>query len=58
MPGFAPLVAKFYERSGWPVVLANVVREAWRRYRAGELAEDEFYDAESAMESIFGGRRA
>jgi DNA (cytosine-5)-methyltransferase 1 len=43
------LLAPYYERSGWPVVLAAVAREAWRRYRAGNLADDEFYCSEAQM---------
>ncbi len=50
MPSFAPvsgmeprLVNPFYAKSGWPVVLAPVAEEAWRRYEAGELAAHEFY---------------
>ena len=41
--------AVYHERSGWPVVLAPIVREAWRRYRADELADDEFYCSEAQM---------
>ena len=37
------LLAPCYERSGWPVVLAPIAREAWRRYHAGYLPEFEFY---------------
>jgi len=36
-------LAPYYVRSGWPVVLAPVAAEAWRRYEAGDLKEDEFY---------------
>ena len=43
------LISPFYERSGWPVVLAPIAREAWRRYRCGELKEEEFYCAEAQM---------
>jgi DNA (cytosine-5)-methyltransferase 1 len=43
------LLAPYYERSGWPVVLAPIAREAWRRYRADELADDEFYCSEAQM---------
>ena len=43
------LTAPYYERSGWPVVLAPIVREAWRRYRSGLLKEDEFYCSEAQM---------
>lgn len=43
------LLAPYYERSGWPVVLSPIAREAWRRYRADELTEDEFYCSEAQM---------
>jgi len=43
------LLAPYYERSGWPVVLAPIAREAWRRYRSGKLAEAEFYCSEAQM---------
>jgi DNA (cytosine-5)-methyltransferase 1 len=32
-----------YSRSGWPVALELIGREAWRRYDARELSVDEFY---------------
>lgn len=41
------LLAPYYERSGWPVVLARIAREAWRRYRKGELRDEEFYCGEA-----------
>jgi DNA (cytosine-5)-methyltransferase 1 len=43
------LLAPFFEQSGWPVVLAPVAEEAWRRYEAGELEEDEFYCSEAVV---------
>lgn len=43
------LLAPYYERSGWPVVLAPIAREAWRRYRADELTDDEFYCSDAQM---------
>lgn len=41
------LLAPFHVESGWPVVLTPVVREAWRRYTADELKDDEFYCSEA-----------
>ena len=32
-----------YTRSGWPVALELIGREAWRRYEANELSDDDFY---------------
>jgi DNA (cytosine-5)-methyltransferase 1 len=43
------LLAPFYVESGWPVVLAPVVRDAWRRYRNEELRDDEFYCSEAVI---------
>ena len=43
------LLAPDSERSGWPVILTPVAREAWRRYRHKELREEEFYCSEAQM---------
>ncbi len=43
------LLAPYYERSGWPVILAPIAREAWRRYRNKELREEHFYCSEAQM---------
>ncbi len=43
------LLAPYYERSGWPVLLAPIAREAWRRYRHKQLREEEFYCSEAQM---------
>ena len=43
------LLAPFYVESGWPVVLAPVAREAWRRYEADELKDDELYCSEAVV---------
>ncbi len=43
------LLAPYYVESGWPVVLAPVAREAWRRYEASELNDDEFYCSEAVV---------
>jgi DNA (cytosine-5)-methyltransferase 1 len=37
------LVTPYYKLSGWPVILAPVAKEAWRRYRNGALKNHEFY---------------
>lgn len=49
-----PTVARYFEKSGWPVALAAAAGEAWSRYRSGRLREHEFYDAASANEALFG----
>jgi len=41
------LIAPYYEQSGWPVVLAPIAKEAWRRYEAGCMLDEEFYCAEA-----------
>jgi DNA (cytosine-5)-methyltransferase 1 len=43
------LLAPFFVDSGWPVVLAPVAAEAWRRYEAGDLKDDEFYCSEAVV---------
>ena len=44
------LLNPYYEQSGWPVILAPIAKEAWRRYEKGELQDNEFYcvDAQRA----------
>ena len=37
------LLAAYYEQSGWPLALAPLAAEAWRRFDAGLLADDELY---------------
>jgi DNA (cytosine-5)-methyltransferase 1 len=43
------LLTPYYERSGWPVVLAPIAKEAWRRNRAGEFKDEEFYCSDAQM---------
>jgi len=43
------LVKPFYEQSGWPVVLEDVAKEAWRRYENGRFKDNEFYCSEAQM---------
>ena len=47
LPGFEQLVALRYVRSGWPVTLEPLGREAWRRFKAGEIGEQRFYCVEA-----------
>ena len=42
------LMRPFYVHSGWPVAVVPVVKEAWRRFQAGQLEEGEFYCSEAA----------
>ncbi|MEO5716398.1 MAG: DNA cytosine methyltransferase [Luteolibacter sp.] len=39
----------YFEQSGWPIVLAPVAKEAWRRYESGTLEDDELYCSEAQM---------
>lgn len=41
------LLAPYYERSGWPVILAPIAREAWRRFRNEQLTDEAFYCCEA-----------
>ena len=43
------LLTPYYVESGWPVVLAPVAKEAWRRYEADELKDDELYCSEAVV---------
>ena len=37
------LITPYYVRSGWPLVLAPLAKEAWRRDALGLMADDELY---------------
>ncbi len=45
--GIGELLSRRYVRTGWPVALRFLAREAWRRYEAREISEDEFYCVEA-----------
>ena len=49
LPGFRSLSAGCFERSGWPVALELLGWEAWRRYKGGELKDDELYCSEAQI---------
>lgn len=51
------LIAPYYQRSGWPVVLSPIVKEAWRRYNADELSRHEFYAATAQSAGIIASNR-
>jgi len=42
-----PALSERYCRSGWPVMLELLGREAWRRYKAGTISENDFYCVEA-----------
>jgi DNA (cytosine-5)-methyltransferase 1 len=52
LPGFAELIARRYVRSGWPVALELLGREAWRRFDAREICDEEFYCVEAQREGL------
>lgn len=54
LPGFEQFAGRYFERSGWPVALELLGHEAWRRYRSGELTDEEFYCAEAQQCGISG----
>jgi DNA (cytosine-5)-methyltransferase 1 len=43
------LLTPYYKQSGWPVALAPIAKEAWRRYEGGVLKEHEFYCADAQL---------
>jgi hypothetical protein len=43
----ARLVVPRYVQSGWPVVLAPLAQEAWRRHELAQLTDDELYCSEA-----------
>jgi DNA (cytosine-5)-methyltransferase 1 len=47
--GDSRLIAPYYAQSGWPVALAALAKEAWRRYQEKNLSEDEFYCSEAQI---------
>ncbi len=46
LPGLEEFEARRFTRSGWPVALEEIGREAWRRRRLGEISVNEFYCTE------------
>lgn len=47
------LLAPYFVDSGWPVILAPIADEAWRRYESGHLKEEEFYCSEAVMAGMY-----
>jgi DNA (cytosine-5)-methyltransferase 1 len=47
--GVSFVLEPFYLRSGWPVELIPLAREARRRFEVGELSEDEYYCSAAFM---------
>ncbi|MFN2475338.1 MAG: DNA cytosine methyltransferase [Chthoniobacterales bacterium] len=59
LPSFEWLLRRRYVRSGWPVALEAIGREAWRRRDRGEVRDDAFYctEAQAAGLRIQSSRR-
>ncbi len=47
LPGLEDFATHRFARSGWPVALELLGREAWRRYDGHELRDEEFYCAKA-----------
>ncbi len=47
LPGIEERLSQRYTRSGWPVALRVIGREAWRRYDIREISENDFYCVEA-----------
>jgi DNA (cytosine-5)-methyltransferase 1 len=47
LPLLLPEERRFYPRSGWPCSLVLIGGEAWRRFKAHEIDEDDFYCVEA-----------
>lgn len=58
LPGIDPSRRQVHLRSGWPVALCLIGEEAWRRYRADEIADEILYcsDAQRAGLNAHHGR--
>lgn len=52
LPGLETFEARRFARSGWPVTLEEIGREAWRRRERGEISDAEFYCIEAQREGI------
>jgi hypothetical protein len=46
-PAPAPNLERRYTRSGWPVALALIGEDAWRRFKAEEISDEAFYCVEA-----------
>ena len=47
VPGFQQTLDRRHTRSGWPVALELIGREAWRRYQDEQITDGELYCAEA-----------
>lgn len=54
LPGFERLLARRHTRSGWPVALELIGREALRRHDRKEITDDELYCVEAQRAGLNG----
>lgn len=52
VPGFQQTPARRHTRSGWPVALELIGGEAWRRFKIGQINDDELYSVEAQRPSL------
>lgn len=52
LPGLENFATRRFARSGWPVALELLGREAWRRYESREFGEPEFYCSEAQRRGL------
>lgn len=50
---FERTLARRYVRSGWPVALEMVGKEAWRRHSTREISDGEFYCNEDELAGVY-----
>jgi DNA (cytosine-5)-methyltransferase 1 len=54
LPAFERQLDHRHTRSGWPVALELIGREAWRRFERDEITSDDFYCAEAQRAGLEG----
>lgn len=47
LPDFERELDRRHIRSGWPVALESIGQEAWRRYKAHQFTEEDFYSVDA-----------
>ena len=58
MLGFQQTLNRRYARSGWPVSLELIGREAWRRSECGQIKDDELYCVQAQLAGLQHGVHA
>jgi DNA (cytosine-5)-methyltransferase 1 len=57
LPDLAKVLARRHTRSGWPVALELIGKEAWRRYEAKEIRREELYCVEAQLEGAVSAKK-